>query len=59
MISRPGHDNFYSEVERQRWQRQRRKTIGLMSKNNRSARWVLNFGTITFLCRPLQNSNVK
>ena len=42
---------------RRQRQRQRRKSIGLMSKKNRSARAFLHLGT--FLCRPLQNNNVK
>ena len=47
------------ELKQRRWQRQqqRRKTIGLMSKSNHSVRAFYIW--LTFLCRPLQNNNVK
>ena len=51
------HSVCWLQIKHRRRQRQRRKTIGLMSKNNRSAN-ALRFKFCSFLCCPLEN-NVK
>ena len=60
-LCRPLQTNSLPEFKQERRQRQRYETIGLMSKNNSSARNARAFYMLVnfYVCRPLQNNNVK